>query len=49
MRSLLANVEGMRRGSVPMPEEVAAALREDDMSMDECAELLQSMIEDGLG
>ena len=49
LRSMLANVEDMRRGSEPIPENVAAALRADDMSMDECAELLQSMIEDGLG
>ncbi|MDQ2734056.1 MAG: hypothetical protein M3Y55_03495 [Pseudomonadota bacterium] len=49
LRSMLASAEAMRRGSEPIPESIAEALQADDMSIDECAEMLQSMIEDGLG
>ena len=49
LRSMLASAEAMRRGSEPIPESIAEALQADDMSMDECVEMLQSMIEDGLG
>ena len=49
LRSFMAQLEAMRTGMVPITEGIAAVLQDNNVSIEECVELLQSTIGDVLG
>ncbi len=49
MHSVMSKLEAVRTGRTPMTKEVAAVLRDNDLSIEECVEMMQSMFENALG
>ena len=49
LRGIMAKLEAVCTGKIPITEEVAAVLRDNNLSIEECVEMMQSMIQDKLG